>query len=179
MIRMIFIFMALFIPVAAEADLLNLSQHRFSVGGAASFPISMNVNAVLTAQLNLEPQFGYMVMNNWEVKTEGFVKIPLTSRMQTGETTLLVPWGLGLSSRYFFNTGTLAFPYVGAGFSFEIKNLRSYTATQRYKILSGVLFSLSERIAIDVGMPIEAVFAGALFKQVELRPVFLGFLILF
>jgi hypothetical protein len=162
----------------ADHDMFSLAQHRWTFGGSASLPTTIDRNSIINTTLHLQPVVGYFVYDNLELSASATLDLILASGARDGRKKK-VNWGFGMASRYFFSTSSIVYPYLGAGFSFDAVNLNASTTVYHYRLLLGVLIAVHPRVALDFGLPIEIQSAAGLFQQAEFKPAYLGLQFLF
>lgn len=150
---LIFIIATSLTTIASAREELNLSKGTMSAGGIISFPIEWDPVRKASFSLNLSPEFGIFLADNFQLLARAHLKTAFFGNgLKLGARDALWHWGLGLGGEYMFNYGWPVVPFVGFGFDMGMSKLIVTTATAQISLPVGILVPLNKHVALSFGV---------------------------
>lgn len=153
---------------------LFIEQHRWSVGGSSSLSVSIDRRLKTSLDLEFRPQASYFVWDGLELSVNNYISGTIATSDTEGLRHMPIAWGFGGNIRYYFTVNPILFPYVGALADFSLINSWTSTIVYNFGIEGGLLIGISERVALDISVPLRMKRAGSYFQNVYLSATYLG-----
>jgi len=153
----------------ADDAVMKLEQWTMTAGGSVSLPLHFDRNDNFMARLILEPEYGIFVANGLELTGQLRYSTSLYTNVTEGlDEEYPTTYGFAVRMRYFFDTGTRFFPFIGLGLGAEWKNRIAGTPKAAIEVPIGVLIALNSYVAVHLGAPIRTyIDAGTLLSPTE------------
>jgi hypothetical protein len=154
---------------------LVLAPFTMTAGGSVTMPLSFDQNDHFLARLVLEPEFGIFVVKGLELAVQLRYSTNIYTDVKDEPVGYPARIGGGIRARYFFDTGTRFFPFIGLGGGVDkniyIKELPLFTLD----VPIGVLIAINSNVAVHIGAPIRTyIGTGTAFHPVEVMVGYLG-----
>jgi hypothetical protein len=154
---------------------LKLSNGRMNIAGNLSFPIETNRHEQSFLGLNIGPQFGIFLAKNFELRSYFNLSAHYEFSHQEHLTDTPIFWDVGTDAIYYFETPWLVRPYLGIGLGLGFMGFNIYSLNVIADIPLGILISLHEDFAIDIGVPTRIRMAmRSLVDRVQVTPGLIG-----
>ncbi|MCA9507206.1 MAG: hypothetical protein KC505_02150 [Myxococcales bacterium] len=150
----------------------SLENARWSLGGDASFIFRTNFDAIANLELSLKPAFSTIFHNKWELGIRPLINWTILKNIPVANR---VEWGLHTYIRRYFLIHNNIYYYIGGNLGARIFDQDEQTFKISFGLENGILIGLAKSIALDVGIPINALFNNAYgFSYLEMPMGYLG-----
>ncbi len=130
---------------------LVLSAGDTSLGGTASVSANIELDSNFTMDLDLAPTASRLFTDAWELGLRPNMNVKFLRRVPLAHR---VDWGLEIFSRWYFNTHDVIKFYAGSSIGMRLFDFSGSTIKWTLGGETGILIGLSEKIALDVGIPV-------------------------
>ena len=131
---------------------LDLSKGTMTAGGHLVAPYSYDKYNFHKFDFRFNPQFGYFVIDNLEISAKLILGTGLYWSQVRPLASGLILWGTGIETRYYFNTGSIIYPYIGAELSILIPGGVFDGSNWNIAFPAGLLLALNNHVGLNVGI---------------------------
>ena len=145
-------------------EVTDLKKHRMNIGGRLSFPVEIDRFNHFYWIIDAGPYLGFFLADNLELRGN----LDVNAKYELAQPSIVktpVFWNTSLQTIYYFNASKYWKPYIGVGIGVGLMDLNIYSLNGIIDIPIGILFSINNDFAFDVGMPIHVHMSMKSFRE--------------
>ena len=143
------------LPSATLAEGIDLSQWRMSAGGSALFQFVVDKNKNTRFDAEFSPEFGVYLIDGLEAFVRLRLSGPLAVNATRGYEAQPITYGASLGAQYFFDTGSVFYPYIGVSLGADAHGSltnRSWTV----EVPAGVMIAINNNLGLTIGVAVRS-----------------------
>src|SRR5687768_10428840 len=148
MTQIIFTLM-MFIPSVLLAEGMDLKRMRMSLSGTSVAQVVVDKNRNTRVDVEIAPEFGIFVWDGLETFVRARVSGPLFVDAVSAYQPKHIAFGASLGVRYFYDTGTMFYPF--AGMSLGVDAVSDFSNRfWTFELPVGVMIALSNSFGVTL-----------------------------